>query len=769
VSFSGVLFNNPYFYGKNSPMELFYLFIVIVLVILALSDLVVGVSNDAVNFVNSAIGSKAATFRTVMIIAALGVLVGATFSSGMMEVARKGIFNPEYFAFKEVMIIFLAVMITDVLLLDLFNTAGLPTSTTVSLVFELLGGAFAVSTIKIIQTGATMATYAEYINTGKVFAIISGILLSIAIGFTVAAIIQYFVRMLFTFKYEEKVKYFGSLWGGIAFSAMIYFLFVKGAKGSSFLTPEVIQWFTANTWLILLASLIGSTIIFQILFWLFKINILKIIVMAGTFALAMAFAGNDLVNFIGVPLAGLESFQIFQASGSTDPGGFMMEMLLNPVKTPTLLLLIAGGVMVLTLFVNKKARSVTSTTINLGRQDEGDESFQSSVLARGMVNVALQLNKAYTFVMPNVVLKAIGTRFELVHQSKRSRETPAFDLLRASVILMVSSILITMGTNLKLPLSTTYITFMVAMGASLADKAWGRESAVYRVSGVITVIGGWFFTALIAFTVAGIIAVIIYYGGLIAIIAMIALALFFVYRTHVFHNKKEKEKKEIEAIEEQEEVFDTRSIYNRCETRMNTFTQQLSDFYQRSVSGLVNEKRKPLKKVAREMKEFQKEINSQRKTFDKVLKKLDDSAVEAGVALIQILGQMKETLNYMKQLQKMGFDYVENHHPPFIAEQKIELLQLSDAFGKFLAQAQQNVGERKPMETESLDQQKLIVEELIVTLKIDLIHKLKKAEISTRKSMAVMDLLTLTSNLLDHSYSIVMMQRKFIKKVQSKI
>jgi len=237
----------------------------------------------------------------------------------------------------------------------------------------------------------------------------------------------------------------------------------------------------------------------------------------------------------------------------------------------------------------------------------------------------------------------------------------------------------------------------------------------------------------------------------------------------VFHNKKEKEKKEIEAIEEQEEVFDTRSIYNRCETRMNTFTQQLSDFYQRSVSGLVNEKRKPLKKVAREMKEFQKEINSQRKTFDKVLKKLDDSAVEAGVALIQILGQMKETLNYMKQLQKMGFDYVENHHPPFIAEQKIELLQLSDAFGKFLAQAQQNVGERKPMETESLDQQKLIVEELIVTLKIDLIHKLKKAEISTRKSMAVMDLLTLTSNLLDHSYSIVMMQRKFIKKVQSKI
>lgn len=750
-------------------MELFYLFIVIVLVILALSDLVVGVSNDAVNFVNSAVGSKAATFRTVMIIAALGVLVGATFSSGMMEVARKGIFNPELFAFKEIMIIFLAVMITDVLLLDLFNTAGLPTSTTVSLVFELLGAAFAVSTIKIIQAGATMATYAEYINTGKVFAIISGILLSIAIGFTVAALIQYLVRMAFTFKYQEKVKYFGALWGGIAFSAMIYFLFVKGAKGSSFLTPEVIQWFKSNTWLILLASLIGSAVIFQILYWLFKINILKIIVMAGTFALAMAFAGNDLVNFIGVPLAGLESFQIFKASGSADPGGFMMEMLLNPVKTPTLFLLIAGGVMVLTLFVNKKARSVTSTTINLGRQDEGDESFQSSVLARGMVNVALQLNKAYTFVMPKVVLRAIETRFEQVHMSKRSKEAPAFDLVRASVILMVSSILITMGTNLKLPLSTTYITFMVAMGASLADKAWGRESAVYRVSGVITVVGGWFFTALIAFTVAGIMAAIINYGGLVAILALIALALFFVYRTHVFHQKKEKEKKEIEAIDKKEEMIDTKSIYENCELRMNTFAGLMAGFYQRGVTGLVNEKRKQLNKLAKEMKDYQKETKTQRKTFDKTLKKLDDSAVESGVFMIQILGQMKEAFGYVKQLQQLSFDYVDNHHPPFLTDEKQELIQLSNVFKQFLDQAQAMIKGRSLTDLVTLDQQKMVVTDLIEKLKIDLIHKLKKAEISTRKSMALMDLLTLTSNLVDHSYSLVLMQRKFYKKVQSRI
>ncbi|MFC2101825.1 anion permease [Bacteroidota bacterium] len=749
-------------------MEMFYLFIVIVLVILAVSDLVVGVSNDAVNFVNSAIGSKAATFRTVMIIAALGVIVGATFSSGMMEVARKGIFNPEHFAFKEIMIIFLAVMITDVLLLDMFNTAGLPTSTTVSLVFELLGAAFAVSTIKIIQSGATMATYAEYINTGKVTAIISGILLSIAIGFTVAALIQYFVRMAFTFKYQDKIKYFGALWGGMAFSAMVYFLFIKGAKGSSFLTPEVIGWFKSNTVMILLVSFAGSAVIFQILYWLFKINILRIIVMAGTFALAMAFAGNDLVNFIGVPLAGLESFQIFRDSGSADPGGFMMEMLRNPVKTPTLLLLIAGTIMVVTLFVNKKARSVTSTTINLGRQDEGDESFQSSLLARGMVSMALQLNKAYTFVMPKPVLRAIDTRFEQVQKSKLTKDGPAFDLVRASVILMVASILITIGTNLKLPLSTTYITFMVAMGASLADRAWGRESAVYRVNGVVTVVGGWFFTALIAFTVAGIIAAIIYYGGLVAIILLIGLALFFVYKTHIIHKKKEKEK-EIAAIDDKVEIIDTQSIYDRCELRMNAFEGQMADFYQRAIFGLVNEKRKQLNKLAKEMKEFQKETKAQRKTFDKALKKLDDRAVEAGVFMIQILGQMKETHGYMKQLQQLSFDYVDNHHPPFLTDEKEVLIQLSEAFKQFLDHAQLMIREKTLSDTTQLELQKVVVTELIEKLKIDLIHKLKKAEISTRKSMAVMDLLTLTSNLLDHSYAIVMMHRKFVKKVEPKI
>jgi len=747
-------------------MEIFYLFIVIVLIVFAISDLIVGVSNDAVNFVNSALGSKAATFRTIMIIAAIGVLVGTTFSSGMMEVARKGIFNPEFFYFKEIMIIFLAVMITDVLLLDLFNTAGLPTSTTVSLVFELLGAAFAISTVKIIQAGATMATYAEYINTSKVVAIISGILLSIAIGFTIAAFVQYIARIMFTFNYKEKVKYFGSLWGGIAFSAIVYFLFIKGAKGSSLLTPEMIFWFNENTAIILLVSLIGSTVIFQILYWLFKLNILKVVVMAGTFSLAMAFAGNDLVNFIGVPLAGLESFQIFQASGSGDPGGFAMGMLRNPVQSPTLLLIVAGGIMVATLFINKKSRSVTKTTINLGRQEEGDETFQSSMLARGMVFIALLFSKAYTFIVPRAVLNAIDKRFEQVHESTQMKDKPAFDLVRASVILIVASVLITIGTNLKLPLSTTYITFMVAMGASLADRAWGRESAVYRVSGVVTVVGGWFFTALIAFTVAGIVATIIYFGGLIAIIMFIGLAFFFVYKTHIFHKKKEKEEEIVTTIEKDETFISTLTIYKRCEVRLITFTSQMANFYERAISGLVDEKRKKLNKLGIEMKEFQKEIKTQRMLFDKTIKKLDDTAIEAEVFSLQIFGQMKEIHGYMKQLQFLCFEYVDNSHPPFLPDEKEELITLSGELIKFFDTTQQLLEKRTFAKTEKMDLQYTIVQERIVNLKVKIIHKLKKTEISTRKSMAILDLMNLTSIILDHTHNILEIQRKFSKRMK---
>ena len=747
-------------------MEWLFIIIVVILIILAISDLVVGVSNDAVNFINSAVGSKAAAFRTIMIIAAFGVMVGATFSSGMMEVARKGIFNPEHFYFKEIMFIFLAVMITDVLLLDLFNTAGLPTSTTVSLVFELLGAAFAVSTIKIIQSGDAMAMYATYINTGKVFAIISGILLSIAIGFTVAAIIQYIVRVAFTFDYKKKVRYFGAIWGGVAFAALVYFLFIKGAKGSSILTPEIMAWFKENTFMILLVSFLGSAVLFQLLIWIFKFNILKIIVLAGTFALAMAFAGNDLVNFIGVPLAGLESFQIWQASGEADPNSFSMEMLRNPVQTPTILLLIAGAIMVITLFISKKARSVTKTTIDLGRQDEGEESFQSSMLARGIVAMGLSLGRSFSYIVPKPVSRALNSRFQAIHHGTSIKDKPAFDMVRASVILIVSSILITIGTNLKLPLSTTYVTFMVAMGASLADRAWGRESAVYRISGVITVIGGWFFTALIAFTVSGLIALLIYFGGLVAIICLILLALFFVYRTHVIHKNKTKAEETIKSMDSID-IFNAGDIYHRCETRLLTFTQQMPIYFDRIIRALLEEKRGRLLKIRGEMKSFNRETKAQRKIFSKTIKKLADNAVEAEVFHMQVFERMKEIQKYMQDLFSMCFNYVDNSHPAFDTDEKKALLTLSSSVAKLFETSNDTILHHRLEDLSEIISQKDDIEEQINDLKVMMIRKLKREKVSTRRSMAMIDILTLSSTIVDHLTDLIAVQRKFRIKIDN--
>ncbi|MCK5464621.1 MAG: inorganic phosphate transporter, partial [Bacteroidales bacterium] len=482
-------------------METFFLLIVIILIVLAVSDLVVGVSNDAVNFLNSAIGSKAAPFIIIMIIAAAGIVFGATFSSGMMEVARKGIFHPDQFFFGEIMIIFLAVMMTDIILLDFFNTFALPTSTTVSIVFELLGAAVAISLIKIHASGSTIADMSLYINTSSALLMITAILLSVVIAFNVGLLIQYLVRVMFSFNFEKNIKYFGALWGGIAITAITFFILIKGAKGSSFLTKETVAWIRDNSLVILGVSFVGWTLLLQLLQLIFRLNILKFIVLIGTFALAMAFAGNDLVNFIGVPLAGLESFRTFQDSGMADPSGFAMTALAEPVKTPTIFLLIAGSIMVLALWTSKKAKSVSATTIDLSRQDEGYERFESFGMARGIVRASIGFSNFINALTPRAITNFLKSRFnrDQLKDLKKDKGL-SFDLVRASVNLVVASALISLGTSLKLPLSTTYVTFMVAMGTSLADGAWGRESAVFRVSGVVTVIGGWFFTAFCAFT-----------------------------------------------------------------------------------------------------------------------------------------------------------------------------------------------------------------------------------------------------------------------------
>ncbi|MGM0408880.1 MAG: inorganic phosphate transporter, partial [Bacteroidota bacterium] len=450
-------------------MENFYLIIVVILFALAISDLIVGVSNDAVNFLNSAIGSKVAPRYVIMIIASVGIIIGTTFSSGMMEVARKGIFHPDQFYFSEIMIIFLAVMITDILLLDIFNTLALPTSTTVSIVFELLGSAVAVSIVKISRLGESLSEMSNYINSAKALAIISGILLSVVVAFTVGSIIMYITRLFFSFNYKRTFKYFGAIWGGIAITAITYFILIKGAKGTSFLTDATAEWIKTNATLIIFYSFVGWTILLQILYWLVRLDILKLVVLVGTFALAMAFAGNDLVNFIGVPLAGLKSYQAFMADPTTDPNGLLMVALTGKAKANTLLLLIAGMVMVITLWLSKKARRVTETEVNLSRQSSGNERFGSSMLSRTLVKAALDISNTTDKILPKTTKKFLEKRFdpsEYQNSLKNQKDAPSFDMVRASVNLTVASVLIAFATSLKLPLSTTYVTFMVAMGTS---------------------------------------------------------------------------------------------------------------------------------------------------------------------------------------------------------------------------------------------------------------------------------------------------------------
>jgi phosphate/sulfate permease len=444
-----------------------YLLFVVVLFGLAITDLVVGVSNDAVNFLNSAIGSKVAKRNTIMLVASLGVFIGATFSGGMMQVARKGIFNPDMFMFADIMAIFLAVMLTDIILLDVFNTLGMPTSTTVSIVFELLGASVAVAIIKIAGASDSMLSLGAYINSEKATQIILGIFISVGIAFTIGAVVMWISRLIFSFNYKKRLRFAGAIWGGIAFAALSYFLLFKGIKGASFVTPEFQQWVKSNTLLLLGASFLFWTILLQVLLSVFKLNIFRGIVLFGTFSLAMAFAGNDLVNFIGVPIAGLESYQSWNASGVA-PGAFSMESLAKAVRTNPLLLFGAGVIMVATLWFSKKARSVTETEVNLGRQDEGAERFKANFLARSLVRMIHLLSSSLNRSIPSSLRERIGSNFELNKSRPLAADAPAFDLVRASVNLTVASALIALATSLKLPLSTTYVSFMVAMGTSLA-------------------------------------------------------------------------------------------------------------------------------------------------------------------------------------------------------------------------------------------------------------------------------------------------------------
>lgn len=738
-------------------MDQFYIFIVVILFLLAISDLIVGVSNDAVNFLNSAIGSKAAPFRAIMIVAAAGILVGATFSSGMMEVARKGIMHPDQFYFGEIMLIFLAVMITDIILLDLFNTFGLPTSTTVSIVFELLGASVALSIIKMNHIGQPLGEIGQYINSEKALAIITGILLSVVVAFTVGIIVQFLSRLLFSFNYEKSYRRFGSLFGGLAIAAITYFMLIKGAKGSSLITADTLVWIQGNTFLIILGSFAGWTIILQFMMWLTKINIFKMIVLVGTFSLAMAFAGNDLVNFIGVPLAGFESLKNFLADPAAQADTMLMVALKGQVQTPTLFLVLAGVVMVITLWTSKKAKTVTKTTIDLSRQGEGHERFESTGFARAIVRQSRNASKTFVHFIPNRVNRFIEKRFEPAPVQKTGQPV-AFDLIRASVNLVVAAILIALGTSLKLPLSTTYVTFMVAMGTSLADQAWGRESAVYRITGVMTVIAGWFFTAFLAFTASFLIALLINWGGLVAIIAMVILTAFLAFRTHVRHKKRNKTEEQAESFEEADNV----SILNTCTPNVISALDRVNECYKTVLIGLIKEDRKALKSVNKKILALNQEVKELKDSIPVTISHLPAESIDTGHFYIQEIDYLREVAHCLTFIIKPVYKHVDNNHKALLKPQSDELKTLVEKIGLFILSIKEAMNSKdfsKMDELLNMQQDTLNLTDLYRKAQL---KRLKAELVGTRNSMLYIGLLHESRNLLLHLVNLAKAHRDFV-------
>ena len=745
-------------------MENFYLVIVVILFVLAASDLVVGVSNDAVNFLNSAIGSKAAPFRIIMLIAIAGILVGATFSNGMMEVARNGIMNPSTFTFENILIIFLAVMITDVLLLDLFNTYGLPTSTTVSVVFELLGASVGMGIIKIRDSAEGLAGLGQYINSERSLVIISGILLSVAISFTVGIVIQYITRVVFSFNYKKSIRYFGALWGGLAITGITYFILIKGAKGSSFVSKEQLTWITENTTLIIGLCFAGWTVLLQLLYWLFRVNILKVIVLFGTFALAMAFAGNDLVNFIGVPLAGYESYKVFMAQDALSGSEFTMSALAESVSTPTGFLLIAGIIMALSLWFSKKARTVTRTELNLGNQDLINERFAASPVSRSLVRLGVQIGRFLWSLAPNALKGFLNDRFndkQFRKQVKKDKEL-SFDLVRASVNLAVSSSLIAFATSHKLPLSTTYVTFMVAMGTSLADKAWGRESAVYRISGVITVIGGWFFTAFVAFTMSLLFVSLIGWGGPVAVVILMLMAIAFIYKTHVIHKKRESIIKASENDFWKDEKIEGKSVFTKYNDRIAVSLITLSDIYKTSLEALVGEKRKKLAGADKDTRKLRKEIRTYKKNAHDLVTRLKGTDnPDDGEYYFQMLDSLGEAAHCINYIVEPAFAHVDNNHEPLNTEDANDLKAFLHPALKYMNQAQKclSTGKYETPEEEIGELRKL--HEELAKMRKDHLKRFRSGSISTSVSLLYLDILAESKNFLTHISNLVRTSRAF--------
>lgn len=742
---------------------------IVALAFLAIADLVVGISNDAVNFLNSAIGSKAISFKTIMIVASMGVAIGAIFSSGMMEVARKGIFNPGEFMFNEIMIIFMAVMITDILLLDIFNSLGMPTSTTVSIVFELLGAAVAMALIKIAAGGGDFSEVVNYINTSKASQIIFGILLSVVVAFSIGAIVQWISRLLLSYDFQKKAVWVGALFSGIALTAITYFIFMKGLKGTSYAKQsfDIIGGGTMKDFLesqvlsIVLVSSVIWSLLSYVLIAFAKTNIYKLIIIVGTFALALAFAGNDLVNFIGVPVAAFNAYTEWSASGLS-AGSFPMDVLASKVPTNNWLLFGAGMVMVITLWFSTKAKDVVKTSLDLSNQGDTKERFQPNFLSRGFVRFAMGASKVTSFILPISWQDKIEQQFEqpvIKLASNKVHELPAFDLVRAAVNLMVAAVLISIATSYKLPLSTTYVTFMVAMGTSLADRAWGAESAVYRVAGVLNVIGGWFLTALSAFSAAALVAYLLNLNVEIMFPILLLAAIILLVRSSIVHRKKTQEMASEDRLTKTESSS-VQGVIIESATNIANVLKRGKKIYTAAFTGLSQQDLEALKKNKKQIVKLSDEVDDLRDNVFYFIKNLDESSVGASNFYIQILGYLQDMTQSLTYINKVSHKHVNNNHKKLKFNQIKELSQINDSIEVLFSDAMLAFKAQSFEKIDAIIEQK---NEIAAILKynIDVQVKRTRDEESSPKNttlyfsllLETKDLLNATTGLLEEYYT----------------
>lgn len=746
------------------------MFLVIFLFALAVVDLSVGVSNDAVNFLNAAIGSKAASFKVIIAIAAVGIFVGASLSNGMMDVARHGIYQPEHFCFSEIMYILAAVMLTDVVLLDIFNSWGMPTSTTVSLVFELVGGTVAIALMKIAASSGALQL-GDLLNTEKAFTVILGIFLSVAIAFFFGMVVQYLARLLFSFNYKKSAKYFIGLFGGLAATSIVYFMLIKGLKDSTLMSGDLKTAVYQHTDSIVWGCLFFFTILMQLLYYL-KINVFKVIILMGTFALALAFAGNDLVNFIGVPLVGYSSYlDLMAQGGTTTTDTFLMSSLLQPARTPWYFLVGSGVVMVVALATSKKAQNVVKTSLDLSRQSEGDEAFGTSPVARVLVRTCSTLSATLLSVVPPAVKRWVDGRFN--RQGMVIDDKASFDVVRASVNVVLSGLLIAVGTSMKLPLSTTYVAFMVAMGSSLADRAWGRESAVYRITGVLSVIGGWFITAGAAFTICFLVAILMYWGGIPAMAAMVGLAIYMLVRSHLAYKaklRKEALKEEVNAtVAKLRDTTDPREAlslfreHSREELQADlVFT---ADMFARAVNGFRDENLKELKKVLAAVAEKKIHLKQVKRVGTLGVTQLEhDIAVEKGLYYYQGNDFASEIIFSIRRLAEPLKEHIDNNFHPLGQAQKNDFSRLTAQIVRFLERAAAMIRSNEYRQMEELVAEAAALHNRLTGLKKGELKRIQGQTGSTKVSMVYLTMVQEAQNIVSFTGNLIKVSRKFQKE-----